>query len=162
MPPTCKTCRRPDVNEINALIFSGQPLRYITDNYKIPNGSIQRHKEQCLPELFEAIRERQREGLLGKIDKLETKFLDIENEFGDNWQARIAAGAKQIDLLDKEAKLTGAYTKERENPQTWDNVVENLAKLILTQGLSTDIESARAAARESFERLEPVVSEAVN
>ena len=125
---TCKTCRRDDINEINALIFEGKPLRYIVDNFGIPNGSIQRHKEICLPELFEAVRERQREGLLGKIDQLERKFLAVENEFNGNWQARIAAGAKQIDLLDKEAKLTGAYIQEATNPADIENIAERMAQ----------------------------------
>ncbi len=143
MPPTCHTCQRSDVQEINALIISGKPLRYITDNYEIPNGSIQRHKENCLPELFKEAREQHREGLLGKIDSLERKFLLVESEFNGNWQARIAAGAKQIELLDKEAKLTGAYLKEQENPQTTEAIANKMAAKLVKDGHFTAIDDAK-------------------
>jgi hypothetical protein len=108
---TCKTCRRKDVDKINHLIVSGTPLRSITDDYGIPAGSIQRHKEQCIREMLVSAYHEQRQGLLGKLDRLEQKF---ELMYEDD-RFRPAAGRLLVDLFDKEAKIAGAYQQDRKN-----------------------------------------------
>jgi hypothetical protein len=157
MAATCKTCKRPDVDEINRLIGEQKPLRYIVDNFGIPQGSIQRHKDNCIDALFAEVREEKRAGLLSEVDKMKQEIEAVKTQFVDNANVRVQLIARQKDAIDLEAKLTGAYVKEKSNPSDIADIAqETVDRLVRQYGWKES--EARAFAQLSY----PEISESVN
>ena len=127
----CKTCKRQDVDEINKLLTDGkESVRNIVAKFKGTSlGGINRHKG-CITELFAEVREQKRAGLLADIDEVKEEIDAVKAEFSDNGQVRVQLIARRLDAIEKEAKLTGAYTKDRANPTD----IAELARIV-TQNL---------------------------
>jgi len=125
MANTCKTCRHENAEQINIMLADGQPLRKIMDRFKgLSTGGLQRHKEGCLRELFDEVREQKRIGLLADVDEVKREIQLAKMEFADNGQIRVQLIGKRLDAIEKEAKLTGAYQQDRKNDADIDRVVE--------------------------------------
>lgn len=139
MPPTCKTCQREDVDEINRQLVTNIPLRHIVTNYGgLSASGLQRHRETCLDELFAEVRESKRAGLLASVDEAKKEIKAVKTEFGDNGYIRLGLIGKMFDAIEKEAKLTGAYVKEGENPSTADDIKTNVIANLKSLGWSDD------------------------
>lgn len=125
MPAVCKTCSRKDVEEVNKLLAQGASFRNIVA--QVAGGAtvngLKRHKDNCIPELVAELVETRRVGLLADVDDVRSRIKELESQFADNPQAQVQLVARRLDAIDKEAKLTGAYTKEQENSKTIEQVL---------------------------------------
>ncbi len=118
--------------------------------------SIKRHKDVCATELLEEVKVIRRDGLLGKLDKIDAKIERLEKKFADNPQTQVQLIARQLEALDKEAKLLGAYTNPQENAQSIAKTAQAVADDLRSQGMP---ESEVAAFVKK--RYDVVVSETV-
>jgi len=50
MSQTCTICRHKDHEEIDKLLISGQPMRVLASQFDVSFSSLQRHKENCIPQ----------------------------------------------------------------------------------------------------------------
>lgn len=116
MPPTCTICPREDVTEINRLIVLGKPsLRNIAQQFNLADHTaLQRHKD-CIADLFTERKDAIRAGLLADVDEVKAEIIEVKSTFSDNPMVRVQLIGKMLDRIEKEAKLTGAFQKEREN-----------------------------------------------
>lgn len=145
---TCRTCKRPDVDEINKLLSQNKPLRYIVDTFGIPNGSAQRHKENCFrPQFAQAIIEK-RGGLLADVDAIKQKIDELNADFPKNPTTRNAVVQRWIDVLDREARLTGAFVKDQTNPTDEAELARILTQRLTEKGFSP--EEARQIAQAEY------------
>lgn len=127
MPPTCKTCKRDDVQEINKQLVAGVPLRTIANQIG-DNDHLRllRHKDSCIPALFTDRDNKRREGLLNDIDAVKAEIEQVKAEFGDNGTLRDKLIGRKFTAIELEAKLTGAFTKDKENPATLEQQRKDL------------------------------------
>lgn len=147
MANTCKTCRRDDIDEINDLLAKEVPLRNIVGTRKnITTTALHRHKNTCLVELFAEIRHVKREGLLAKVDAVESEIEAVKAEFGDNPTVRVGLIGKMLDAIEKEAKLTGAYIKDAPNPADNLTIARQVVEGAVAKGFDRDEAIRRAAA----------------
>lgn len=141
MPRQCKTCSRADVEAINELISRKCSLRKIMDNFVgLSQGGLQRHKDNCIREVFQQNIEKRRDGLLAAVDEVRDEIAVLRTEFADNPNVRIGLVGKMLDAIEKEARLTGAYTKEGENPKT----AADIARKVYDNMIAKGIDSTRA------------------
>lgn len=119
MANTCKTCLNPQISEINTMLVNEIPARKILNKIKgVTVGSLQRHKENCIRSLFAPVIEQRRASLLARVDEIYNEIIEVRAAFLDNPNVRLGILGKMRDAIDLEAKLTGAYLKEQENPNT--------------------------------------------
>ena len=117
MANTCKTCKRDDVNEINKSLVNQIPLWKIVARFDgLSLGGLHRHKDICIERLFAEVREQRRAGLLQSVDEVKREIVQLQFDFPENPNVRLGVVGRMLEVIDKEAKLTGAYTKERDNP----------------------------------------------
>lgn len=83
------------------------------ENLAKPYIKVIIEKEQA--KLREQFAER-RKGLLADVDEVKAEIDAVKQDFIDNPNVRVQLIARRLDALDKEAKLTGAYIKDAENP----------------------------------------------
>ena len=149
---TCKTCRQPNVEQLNGMLAQDLPLRDIAlAGNDISLMSVSRHKNQCVPELMEQVKTQRRDGLLADVDEIKSEIDQVKSEFPTNTQARVNLIAKRIDVLDKEAKLTGAYIQDKQNPADKSELLNKTAQLLADRlGFSPEqaLELATFADRE--------------
>ena len=134
MPPTCQTCQRDDLNAINSQLVQGLSLRNIAERSGIPTTSLFRHKEQCIPQLLETKANEIRAGLLKDIDEVRQEIAETKADFPDNPTVRVALIGKRLDAIDKEARLTGAFTKDGENAQTVADLAQKVVDSLVASG----------------------------
>ena len=128
MANTCKTCQRPDVAAIDKLLAGNTPLRNIVAQYAGATvAGLKRHKDNCLEELLEEVRDQRRAGLLADVDDVRTQIQALEQRFIDNGPVMVALVSRRLEAVDKEAKLTGAYIKDAENPADLKSVAKIVA-----------------------------------
>ena len=143
MSMTCKTCRREDASEINRLIAIGTPLRYFVDNLGIPQGSIQRHKDDCVKTLIGEVREQKRTDLFQDVDNMMQEIERVRDAFPTNPSVRVQLIARSREVADLKAKLTGAYIKDLENPANTEAIALKLAQTLIDAGHFTDLDTAK-------------------
>ncbi len=113
---TCRTCKRPDINEIDALLMQATPLRNIVERFKgTTMGGLSRHNNECLVYPTNELHEKKRNTLLDELAAIRQEIIDLHSEFPDNGTVRTALVARRLEAFDKEAKLTGAYQQDRKN-----------------------------------------------
>lgn len=118
MSQTCKTCKRPDVAKINKLISNSVPTRDIANKFSgISKSAIDRHKTNCLKQLFAEVIVEKRAGLLAEVDKVKDRIAVVAEQFADNGPVQVQLIARSLDAIEKEAKLTGAYQQDRSNEE---------------------------------------------
>jgi len=128
MPRVCKTCQRPDIDAINRDLTNDVTVRNIMAKYKgLSLGGIDRHKH-CIEELFAEVRNQKRAGLLSSVDEVRQEIIEVKAEFPDNPNVRLGLIGKMLDVIDKEAKLTGAYIDAKKNPADVTIYVETIRK----------------------------------
>jgi hypothetical protein len=157
----CKTCKRSDLGAINKALVAGETLRNISKQHKGATvASLQRHKENCIKDLFVKVIDQKRAGLLGEVDKVKKRIDAVAEKFADNGQVQVQLIARQLDVIDKEAKLTGAYTKDKDNPANKNAVIEAVTRRLIEDRGWSEIE-AKAAATKYYNTPE-MMSDAVN
>src|SRR5947207_8056171 len=109
MPRSCSICRHQSLSDINTRLVRDEPLRSIAKQMGVVHTSLFRHKEKCIPQLFEAERATRRKGLLGELDDLKQEIRSLRSEFAANGTVRVQLIAKSLDAIQTEAKLTGAF-----------------------------------------------------
>lgn len=57
-----------------------------------------------------------RAGLLSDVDEVKEEIQQTKADFPDNPNVRVQLIARRLDAIEKEAKLTGAYIKDADNP----------------------------------------------
>ncbi len=57
-----------------------------------------------------------RKGLLSDVDEVKAEIDEVKSTFPDNPNVRVQLIARRLDAIEKEAKLTGAYIKDADNP----------------------------------------------
>lgn len=57
-----------------------------------------------------------RKGLLSDVDEVKAEIASTKADFPDNPNVRVQLIARRLDAIEKEAKLTGAYIKDADNP----------------------------------------------
>jgi hypothetical protein len=158
---TCKTCKRSDLDEINKALVAGDTLRDIAGRHKgVTKSALDRHKDSCIKDLFIKVIEEKRAGLLGEVDKVKKRIDTVAEKFADNGQVQVQLIARQLDVIDKEAKLTGAYTKDRDNPANTAEVIEAVTRRLVRDRGWPESE-ARDAATKYYNTPE-ITSDAVN
>lgn len=121
-------------------------MRDVALRANVSHMSVARHKDYCIPQLFVTHENKLRGGLLGKVDSLEKTFRGwLENPKKDH-----QAGKLLIDLIDKEAKLTGAYQQDRSNET--DAEMKRIQELINVFAQQRNMEYSEAA-RYFFENI---------
>lgn len=126
MPNVCQTCKREDVDQIDALLIKRVAFRNIMELFpKLSLGSLSRHNKECLVFPHSKALEKKRSGLLAEVDAIREKISVLDETFADSGMVRVGLVGKRIDVLDREAKLTGAYQQDRPN----DLAVELKAQL---------------------------------
>lgn len=135
---TCKTCQRLDLDEINHKLLTKQPLRNIVGEHRIPLSSLHRHKKDCLTELFAEVREAKRAGLLADVDEIKREIRDLQADFPNSPIVRNNAISRRLDVLDREARLTGAYTQEAKNPADVLSIARELVQRLIAAGWTQD------------------------
>jgi hypothetical protein len=114
---TCKTCKHPALKEINGLLINEISFRNIVKQWDgLTVAGVRRHKENCIEALFAEKREETRAGLLADVDELKEEIRQTRIDFIDNPQARVQLIARRKEAIELEAKLTGAFIKDAENP----------------------------------------------
>ncbi len=132
---TCKTCKRPDILEINADLGAGVSARCIMAKFaKLSMGGLQRHKENCLEELFAEVREQRRAGLLADVDEVKKEITVVKQQFTDNPNVRVGLIGKMLDAIEKEAKLTGAYQQDKKNIEELTLIADRVAESLMAKG----------------------------
>ncbi len=117
--------------------MSGVALRNITQNITGTSmPSLHRHKESCAADLMDSVREQRRAGLLGKLDGIHDRIIELEQQFPEQSQTQVQLISRRLEALDKEAKLLGEYTKDRENPATSDDIAAKLTANLQALGWS--------------------------
>ena len=128
MARDCTICKRPDIDAINNLIGSNVPVnKIVAQKSGLSARTVARHKENCLKEFFGKIIEQKRAGLLASVDEVKHEIQQTKADFPDNPNVRLGIIGKMLDAIEKEAKLTGAYIKDAENPADLKSVAKIVA-----------------------------------
>ncbi len=112
------------------------------ETFGIHHTALFRHKNNCIDQLFAEVREQKRAGLLKDVDELKAEIQRVRDTFPTNPNVNVQLIARERDVIDLEAKLTGAYLKEQENPANTDALVSKVAHTLMSSGHFTDMESA--------------------
>src|SRR5215475_12309086 len=114
MPQTCRVCRAANLSEINLALISGEPLRSIAGRTGLAKSSLQRHKENCLPQdiiqarLFGKIADA--DMLLGQVCNLQQRSERIlaRAEQSSDYRVALAAVRELKGLLELQGKFVAA------------------------------------------------------
>lgn len=108
--------------------------------------NIQKALEIESAKLAEQYKKR-REGLLNDIDEVKQEIIETKAEFPDNPGVRVQLIARRLEAIDKEAKLTGAYTAPKENPVNEADRIDRIARRMIELDSSIDEPTALEMAR---------------
>jgi len=96
---------------------------------------------QVIDQQREVLREQyaeRRAGLLSDVDEVKAEIDAVKTTFPDNPNVRVQLIARRLDAIEKEAKLTGAYIKDADNPADLKSVARTVAEF--RQRLAYDAE----------------------
>lgn len=131
MANICNTCKHPDVDTINKRIVDKVSVRKIVAEFPdLSDRGVYRHKDTCLRELYASVIVQKRAGLLASVDRALNEIDELKRDFPENPNVRLGIVGKLLDVIDREAKLTGAYLKEADNPSNLDPFIATLSKWV--------------------------------
>lgn len=151
MPPTCKTCKRPDIDRINEQIIRGVPSRDIALHIGLSHMSVTRHKDKCLDTMLNEFSEAKRQGLLKDVDEAKNRIVQLESTFAQDNPVQAQLVQRRFAAIDLEAKLTGAYVQAATNPQDAEITAnaQTIANLIAKHKFTQEEAEAAVAAYET-------------
>lgn len=140
MPRKCTVCKHKKRKEIDTAIQNSVAYGILAVKYNLTDRALGGHYNNHLKPIIEQANNAAEKSLVNKILKFreEVNYKSLEKvkyaqhkiigelEFADNVSERIAIIKEFRGWFQEEAKLLGAYTKERENPAT----IEKLAEVI--------------------------------
>lgn len=141
MANTCKTCRHPERKAIDAMIANREPYLKIAEKYGLNHVSVNTHgKKHVLPAIEEAEHLAQ-EAVIARVASyrdevnlpLPEKSKYIENKLWADYNAldksldRMVVMREIVKQQQEQAKLSGAYIKDAENPADLKSVAKIVA-----------------------------------
>lgn len=163
---TCKTCSHPDVKKINADLVRKVTYRKIAEKYTVPASSVSKHAINHVKPLIKKAEAKVKKALTEKIvsslsqyrDEVHLEPMEKVRLLQQKILNALDDGFNRLDFvpllrefrgtIQEEAKLLGAYQKERSNDGEIDLIVTRyIARLEAAGFTKTEID---VAVRENF------------
>ena len=157
MPRVCTICSHEERKAIDTALLSGESYRHIAARFDTSTSSLQRHKDhipQHLAKASEAAEVVQADGLLDRLQSLNTETMQILREARSSRQPDNELALKAIARAEKQLELQAKLLGEL-NENTTVNVLvapEWVAlRALITQAVTPYPEAAQAVGRALHE-----------
>ncbi len=157
MSMMCKACSHPDRKLIDASIANREPILRIAERFGLNDSSLGAHAKAHVLPMLESLELQANAAILKSVQvyrdevnyPLFEKSKHIENKLWDDYYAVNKPAERMLIMREltkqqiEQAKLTGAYLKEQENPQTTDAIANKMAAKLVKDGHFTQLEDAK-------------------